>query len=1813
MYMKKKIFQTIGISLIIVVASALTAFGILTLIKKLNVSETGNVLGVTWYEEEKKEFTITTEKELTEFADLSQFYDFEGQTVKLGADIILNEGDAETWGENAPTKKWKPIQGFAGTFDGQNHTISGLYGKAHQTQYGLFIDAALTCEIKNVKLINSYFETSGSKGVASIVGGGGGKIIGVYSDAIIRHRGEYVAGIASKITKQSTIEECCYEGAIYTIGPTCGGIVDEIGQARVTFRHCHFNGTINQEYPADTVNTMQAKTGGLVGVLQKQGAMVVLDCLVTGKVNSENALYTGGVIGATSSGSQTMIRDTYMCDETYTAVIGTQVGTHDGVTAKIPAEKLQGMKAYQWTTLDYEQYWSVVDEETPVLKRFCSDGMSVVGVEKEYDTSWYNPGSFNFEISNAKQLYGLFYMACQDKFVGKTVSLTADITLNEGNAKDWAKKPPQYEWAAIENFGGVFDGQGHTISGLYVDTTAQYQGLFGRTVDNVSIKNLSVKNSYFNNSATGTNVFASVVAELRGEIENVYSDAIVISNGSQAGGIVGRVWDADSSGVEDAVQVSNCWFDGEVHLRGENTMYAGGIVGWQVRGDVEIDHCLNTGIVSSEKPKGAVQVGGIIGMTGGTTVSITDCLNVGKLDVKYGACVGSIIGRAREAEQKVTLNNVYATEESFSKTIGTSSPAIIVGRVIQLNQSWLKGENAYKFTDLDFAKYWAIVKEDTPILQSFATSIPSLSNVTKVVDTSWYKEEEKVLIIDSVNDLYGFALLSRAVDFTGKTVKLATDLKVNEVNDGILASWIDGSVVPSKEWLLIAPSYAPFEGVFDGQGHTISGLYLKTQESYSGLFGKIGEKGSVNNLKVKDSLFLHTGTTSNVIGSVAGELAGTMDSVYSNATVISYGNQAGGIIGRTNDIDEDKEDKDKVVIKNCWFDGVFMFKGTDVRYGGGITGLSNRGDLDIINCLNTGVIADKTTGKTYHLGGIIGTNSLTGKLYIKDCMNTGLIDSDYAACVGSIIGQVRKTEEGVHIRNSYATKESHDYTVGNTSVTSSLYGGVVSLEKEKLSGQLGYQFTELDFQNYWAIRETDTPVLKRFATNIPAITTNRLVNTSWYNSGAKELQIDSNEKFYGLALKSFEEDFKGQKIVLTADLVLDSNMEWIPIGSAEKPFAGTFDGQNHKISNMVIQSETGRSAMFGAIGEDGIAKNFSLLNSEVHYVGETSASAIVYVASICAELSGQLKNVYSDAIVTSTGSRVGGLVAGITTSAKATIEECWFDGSILLKGQYARYAGGIVGTTMGKSLKIVNSLNTGNVHCESTSSNFVGGILGADISKCDVVIQDCLSTGSVTSNHGTYSGVGSVIGIAYTAGSAYKLKNVYALDKACMTPANVVKTSTWFAGVEKTGDIKTLNIDRLMGTQGYYNTKLDFSSDGPWVARKKTTVEANKNSVPALKTFVDPSVCESVAGLVRPEETENIVADISWFNREQFDEATNKTYTIVNENQLMGLAKLVNEGTYDFAGWHIILGRNMDFGGITWTPIGTSAHPFIARFDGDNNTISGLNYSVKNASSNTTVNAGLFGYTAKPSVIENLRLVNCTFKVFNGVALGSIVGCSNGGTIQNVYSGATVIADANSNSIGQFIGMVTNDLTLRNCWSAGTLSTTRTAGNGPTYVGGFIGYTKAPSKKITVVNCMHTGNISNERTANYPRLGGFCGFNDQASTVFEFTNYMEMGTITVASAKMVGLLFGQLAGMNSEAKFTDCYVTGTLTDGNQNYSYVIQWYAATAKLTNVPKQTMMNTLSTKTVAQLFTTQSDAWKKVSGNQPFVLSSFADLAQ
>ena len=158
-----------------------------------------------------------------------------------------------------------------------------------------------------------------------------------------------------------------------------------------------------------------------------------------------------------------------------------------------------------------------------------------------------------------------------------------DITVNEGvldASGNLNSGKPFIEWTPIGihlNYSGTFDGQGHTVSGLYLDNTGTaYVGLFG--INCGTIQNVGVVDSYFN-----------------GE--------------DYVGGVCGMNLHDGTEGIM-SVTISNCYNTGAVNGR----RYVGGVCGYnKIRtGDdgkqVLITDCYNTGKVS-----GDYYVGGVCG------------------------------------------------------------------------------------------------------------------------------------------------------------------------------------------------------------------------------------------------------------------------------------------------------------------------------------------------------------------------------------------------------------------------------------------------------------------------------------------------------------------------------------------------------------------------------------------------------------------------------------------------------------------------------------------------------------------------------------------------------------------------------------------------------------------------------------------------------------------------------------------------------------------------------------------------------------------------------------------------------------------------------------------------------------------------------------------------------------------------------------------------------------------------------------------------------------------------------------------------
>lgn len=282
-------------------------------------------------------------------------------------------------------------------------------------------------------------------------------------------------------------------------------------------------------------------------------------------------------------------------------------------------------------------------------------------------------------------------------FTGKTIKLNADIYMNndtiyyrQDENNNWhlcmRDNALTQKWVPIGKlsypFKGTFDGQGNSIQGMYIqDTAADYQGLFGLTMD-ANIKNLNIENSYIyvrhysgllvgqanNTDISGINLINNIVrggSQLGGlvgrteangtevtNIENVNSIDTVISSGSEhCGGIIGY----NNSGT-----IMNVINTGLVHITSNNV---GGISGLNTA-NTKVNKCYNYGDVY-----GASQVGGILGNT--ITTDQVKCNNYGKI-VATGNYVGGINGSSESTTNISFCNN-------YNEIIGSSYIGGITG------------------------------------------------------------------------------------------------------------------------------------------------------------------------------------------------------------------------------------------------------------------------------------------------------------------------------------------------------------------------------------------------------------------------------------------------------------------------------------------------------------------------------------------------------------------------------------------------------------------------------------------------------------------------------------------------------------------------------------------------------------------------------------------------------------------------------------------------------------------------------------------------------------------------------------------------------------------------------------------------------------------------------------------------------------------------------------------------------------------------------------------------------------------------------
>jgi hypothetical protein len=219
-----------------------------------------------------------------------------------------------------------------------------------------------------------------------------------------------------------------------------------------------------------------------------------------------------------------------------------------------------------------------------------------------------------------------------------------------------------------------------------------------------------------------------------------------------------------------------------------------------------------------------------------------------------------------------------------------------------------------------------------------------------------------------------------------------------------------------------------------------------------------------------------------------------------------------------------------------------------------------------------------------------------------------------------------------------------------------------------------------------------------------------------------------------------------------------------------------------------------------------------------------------------------------------------------------------------------------------------------------------------------------------------------------------------------------------------------------------------------------------------------------------------------------------------------------------------------------WTPLGTSAAPFMGAFDGNGHTIT------------ITGSGGLFAYT-KNATIWDLNIAGTiTATGEAAVQAGGIVGNAAWTHITNCHSTAsvTVTAGDHNSSAGGIADNIRDRSMVASCTASGNI-TLNTAGSQSLmiYAGGLVGYAGTGANGDGTSGCLivkSSFSATVKATGGYPYAGGLLGYNYAKAWVAESS---ASGAVTAEGENLP--YAGGLVGYNSRAaRISDSYSTATV-------------------------------------------------------------------
>lgn len=1038
-----------------------------------------------------------------------------------------------------------------------------------------------------------------------------------------------------------------------------------------------------------------------------------------------------------------------------------------------------------------------------------------------------------------------------------------------------------------------------------------------------------------------------------------------------------------------------------------------------------------------------------------------------------------------------------------------------------------------------------------------------------IYDISWYDETKDEFSLSSPAQLAGLSYLVRAgKNFQYCTVRLSADIDLS-----------------NYKWIPIGTRGVEFKGLFDGGGHTISGLHTD-MEKFSGLFGAVAST-DIRNVMLSSSCV--------VVGSVAGSIAGSMNesaimNCRSDAAVQGY--TAGGLVGNSDN---------SSVLASIFNGRVSKLEAANAWVGSYTVTAGSPFEGEETQSFEMTIEADDSSPERLTIGwrssryGIVYT--LTGFIEDDGCLHISIGEQQLGSYGAYATMLVRYTNDGIFASGEVVGSLSDDSNTVTFSVSPSSYLMIAAVENDQLFGWLeGYvppftavkneeqvttggivgtsynTFLEKCFYGDGCVGDgyndigtalpsdellSDAQVrtmnsaasgivlsdpfvsslkMWRPGENGPALieedyvqsnwwTSDGNYDVSWYDGSRTEFTISTPAQLAGLAyLVNTCHTFSGKTILLTNDIDLAEHL-WVPIG------------RNSRNAQSV--------AIFGGTFDGGghVIRNLNISMKAYSYAQGSTTCLVGFFG-------------YSS-----------GVIENVTLAEDCAVR-------VTATGSQYLNVGSICGVLGGNY--IANCHNRAYIEARSLFDDiFAAGILGFDnqynpVYNCsnanDVVGFStwgivCVS-GLVAANAkvvngyntGNISGTGPSVEVGGITPSFAQLNNVYNTGRLTATGRSIIPESEPVATASPIVASYGASVEN-----GYYDIACVEDTTGMNVKGTAMTADEMKSfafaelltSHAASLVKSDPDLPEMLSWTVRPEENDGFPVfgeaveaggwwtsagnyDISWY-----DEAED-SFSISSPAQLAGVAYLVKNGR-TFEGKTVTLTGNIDLDGLKWEPIGKAnlQQIFKGVFDGGGYEIHNLRSEVI---STGEAYSGLFGAIYQAQVTRVVLAEDCEIRTsYYG---GGVVAYAQKSEIVSCENRASVSFEGPAGYVGGIAGYVVSTSSIDRCENLGIVTgTVQPSDNYASclvYAGGIVGV----NQESAIINSSNHAVVAVEALPEYDSCaGGIVGYNSGSSTFI--TNCYNAAGVRLSGSGFAGGILSYTD--NADIRVANCYNIGTVS------------------------------------------------------------------